>query len=85
MPGRTQGPIPRVRGCGRRLRAGGGEVVTDHHSRIVVLEQLLAGDHVKGRRGKRVLIGPAIERVAHELLGSGVRHGADGHVGGGQT
>ena len=50
-----------------------------------MLEQLLAGEEVKGARGERVLVGPTVERVPHQLFGCGVGHRADGHIGGGQT
>ncbi len=39
----------------------------------------------KARRGQRVLIGPTVERLAHQLFGCGVGHRADRHIGGGQT
>jgi hypothetical protein len=60
-------------------------VITDHHCGIVVLEQLLAGEEVKSTRGERVLVGPTVERLPHQLFGCGVGHRADSHIGGGQT
>lgn len=47
-------------------------------------EGRLTGEQVEGRGGQRVLVGPPVEFTAHQLLRCGIRHRADGHVGGGE-
>ncbi len=51
------------------------QVVTDHDSTIGVLEGRRAGQQVKSCGSQRILIRPAVERLAAELLGG---HIADG-------
>ena len=60
------------------------EVLTDDDCRIGVLERLLSGQEMKGRRRERVLIGSAVDRLTHELFRRGVRDSSDGHVRRGQ-
>ena len=59
-------------------------MLTDDDRRIGVLERLLSGQQMKGRRRERVLVGSAVDRLTHELLWRGVRDGSDGHVRRGQ-
>lgn len=44
-----------------------------------------AGEHMKSRAGQRVLIRAPVDRLAHQLLGSGIGDRADREVRGGQT
>ena len=60
-------------------------MLADHHGRIRVLERRASGEEVKCGGGQRILIGPAVQRHAHQLFGGGVRHRPDRHVGRGQA
>ncbi len=57
----------------------------DDDRNVRVREQHRAGQQLIGGCREGVLVGPAVDGVAHQLLGSRVGHGADDHVGGGQS
>ena len=67
-------------GCGLRV-----EVAADHDGGIGVSKRWCPGQEVIGGGGQGVLVGPAVDVLAHELFGCGVGDGAHRHVGGGQS
>ena len=74
-----------------RLRHAGDERrhVREHAARHVgdgagAVEGHLAGEHLVGDDGERVLVDARVEHAAEELLGRHVRHGADDGVDGGE-
>jgi hypothetical protein len=88
-------PVGRVLGHGsgqNRVEAGevapcvgqcgwvGVEVMADDDRRVGMRERLRTGEQVVGGRGECVLVGAAVELLSHELFGSRVGNGADGHV-----
>ena len=60
------------------------EVLTDDDRRIGVLKRRSTGQQLKSGRRQCILVGAAVDPVAHELFGRGVRNGSHGHVGSGQ-
>ncbi|ODQ84668.1 hypothetical protein BHQ17_26475 [Mycolicibacterium holsaticum] len=61
------------------------EMTTDDDGRVGVREDLRSGQQVVGRRGQRVLVGPTVQRIAHQLFGCRIGDRADGHVGRGDA
>jgi hypothetical protein len=59
--------------------------IVDDDSRVGVLEELQAGQHVVGGRSKRILVNPTVHLLAHQLFGGGVGPSAYGHVGRGDA
>ncbi|VBA53131.1 hypothetical protein LAUMK191_02674 [Mycobacterium attenuatum] len=60
------------------------QVLADHDGGVGMLERRRTGEQVKRRRCQRVLVGPPVEVLAHQLFGRGVGHGAHRHIGRGQ-
>ena len=77
-PRRTIGPRRADR------RRDGGEVLADDHRGVGMLERRRPGEQLVGRRGQRVLVGPAVDSLAGQLLRRGVGDRAHRHVGAGQ-
>ena len=48
------------------------ELPVDHHGRIEMCERRCPGQHVKSAGRQSVLVGAAVEFIAHQLLGRGV-------------
>jgi hypothetical protein len=61
-----------------------GQVRVEHRDRQLALERHRAAEHLEGHAGERVLVGPAVDRLAVDLLGGGVVGGAEELAGDGQ-
>ena len=61
------------------------EVAADHHGGLGISKRRGPGQEVVGGCGQGVLVGAAVDVLAHQLLGGGVVNGADCHVRGGQS
>ena len=73
-----------IRVPGTDRRRGRTEVLADDDGRTAVREWRGAGEHVVGGCGQGVLVGVAVHLFALELLGCGVVHCSDRHIGTGQ-